>query len=280
MGSVRNKFITQGDTDMEKYKVLIAGKNKVIIDDIFSKLNKRFEIVSTSTKYADMEKHLNVFEPQIFMYCALNEAREDILRIVELKRQLTRQGVVFVLIGKKEDCEFFKKLAVYMVDITLIKPANTAEVEEAVVGFMKKKEEEEKALQEEMKRLEEIKEQKRRKHILIIDDDPSVLRLIKEYLHEDYDVATAISGKIAYKFLAQKKTDLILLDYEMPNEKGPQVLENMRKDNQISGVPVIFLTGISEREMITKALRLRPQGYLLKPIDKEKLIGTIEKFIG
>lgn len=265
---------------MEKYKVLIAGRNKVIIDDIFSNLIRKFEIVSTSMKYADMEKHLTVFEPQVFIYCALNETREDVLKIVELKRQLTRQGVVFVLIGKKEDCEFFKKLAVYMVDITLIKPANAAEVEKAVVNFMQRKEEEEKALQEEMKRLEQIKEEKRRKHILIIDDEPTVLRLIKEYLHDDYDVATAISGKIAYKFLAEKKTDLILLDYEMPNEKGPQILENMRKDNLINGVPVIFLTGITEREKITKALCLKPQGYLLKPVDKEKLLGTIEKFIG
>lgn len=237
-------------------------------------------MVSTSTKYADMEKHLNVFKPQIFIYCALNESREDILKIVELKRQLTRQGVVFVLIGKQEDCEFFKKLAIYMVDITLIKPANTAEIETAVVNFMERKEEEEKALQEEMERLEKIKEQNRRKHVLIIDDDPSVLRLIKEYLHEDYNVATAISGKIAYKFLEQKKTDIILLDYEMPNEKGPEVLGNLRKNNLIDGVPVLFLTGITEREKITKALCLKPQGYLLKPIDKEKLIGTIEKFIG
>lgn len=265
---------------MEKYKVLIAGKNHVIIDDIFSNLEKSFELISTSTRYIDMERHLNVFKPQIFIYCALNDSREDILKLVELKRQITRQGVVFALIGTKEDCEFFKKLAVYMVDITMIKPGSTAEIEKTVIEFMKKKEEEEKALQEEMERLEKIKEQNRRKHVLIIDDDPSVLRLIKEYLHDNYNVATAISGKIAYKFLAEKKTDLILLDYEMPNEKGPQVLENMRKSNQIDGVPVLFLTGITEREKIKEALSLRPQGYLLKPIDKEKLIGTIEKFIG
>ena len=121
---------------------------------------------------------------------------------------------------------------------------------------------------------------RRSKYVLVIDDDPSVLRLIKEYLHEGYNVATAISGKIAYKFLNEKKTDLILLDYEMPVKKGPEVLENFKKNNMINGVPVLFLTGITEREKIEKALRLKPQGYLLKPVDKEKLIGTIEKFIG
>lgn len=265
---------------MGKYKVLIAGKNNVIIDDFFSKTEKSFETMSTSTRYSDMERHLNYFNPQIFIYCALNDSREDVLKLVELKRQITRQGVVFVLIGTKEDCDFFQRLAVYMVDLTLIKPASVVEIEKKVLDFMQKKEEEEKALQEEIKRLEKIKEQSRRKHVLVIDDDPSVLRLVKEYLHDNYDVATAISGKIAYRFLAEKKTDLILLDYEMPGEKGPEVLENMRKRNQIEGVPVLFLTGITESEKIKEALKKRPQGYLLKPIDKEKLLGTIEKFIG
>lgn len=42
----------------------------------------------------------------------------------------------------------------------------------------------------------------------------------------------------------------------------------------------LLLTGITDREKIRKALSMKPQGYLLKPIDKEKLLGTIERFIG
>lgn len=265
---------------MKRYRMLLAGKNKIVMDDIFSRLERNFEIISTSMRFSDMEKHLNISNPDIFVYCALNENREDVLKLVELKRQITRQGVVFVLIGSKEDCEYFQKLAVYMVDLLIIKPKNSVEIENKILEYMKKIEEEERALQEEVEKLNKIKEQQRRKHILVIDDDPMVLRLIKEYVHEDYDVATAISGKIAYKFLAQKKTDLILLDYEMPNEKGPEVLENMRNKHLIDGVPVLFLTGITDYEKIRMALKLRPQGYMLKPIDKEKLLGTIEKFIG
>lgn len=58
------------------------------------------------------------------------------------------------------------------------------------------------------------------KNILVIDDDARMLKVIKLHLHEKYDVATAISGKIALKFLETKHTDLILLDYAMPDENG------------------------------------------------------------
>ena len=128
--------------------------------------------------------------------------------------------------------------------------------------------------------LEKIKEQERRKHVLIIDDDPLMLKVVKEQLSEKYDVATAISSKIAYKFLENKKTDMILLDYEMPGEDGPSTFKTLRKNKDLDSIPIVFLTGVTEKEKIKEALILMPQGYLLKPIDKDMLIGTVEKFIG
>lgn len=119
-----------------------------------------------------------------------------------------------------------------------------------------------------------------RAHILVVDDDPLMLKMLKEQLREDYDVATAVSGKIAMKFLERKKTNLILLDYEMPEENGPAVLEKLRANDATKDVPVIFLTGVSEREKIQEALALKPQSYLLKPVDREKLLNAITKFVG
>lgn len=119
-----------------------------------------------------------------------------------------------------------------------------------------------------------------RAHILVVDDDPLMLKMLKEQLRDDYDVATAVSGKIAMKFLERKTTDLILLDYEMPGENGPEVLERLRANEATRDVPVIFLTGVSDREKIQEALALRPQSYLLKPVDHEKLMSAITKFVG
>lgn len=118
-----------------------------------------------------------------------------------------------------------------------------------------------------------------RGRILVIDDNPLMLKVIKEHLHEEYDVATAVNGKVALRFLENRSVDLILLDYEMPDEDGPAVLQKLRAMDKVKDVPVIFLTGISDKKKITKALLMKPEGYLLKPIDHDKLIATIKKYI-
>lgn len=288
---------------MKKYRVLLTGNNNIIMDDFFAHAQDTFEIISTSMRYDDMNQHLSICQPDIFVFCALDDSREDVLKLIELKRKITRQGVVFVIIGSEEDCENFQRIGVYMVDLALTKPIRIEQIKERIENFMRQRETEEEECEveeyteygfprkrkyprgEEPIKLEKIKiegpkQEHPKKHVLVIDDDPAMLKLMKEYLHEDYKVATAISGRIAYKFLECKHTDLILLDYEMPVEDGPQVLRNLRNNKQIDGVPVLFLTGITDREKIQKALSLKPQGYLLKPIDKEKLLGTIERFIG
>ncbi|MCM1498978.1 MAG: response regulator [Clostridium sp.] len=119
-----------------------------------------------------------------------------------------------------------------------------------------------------------------RKHVLVIDDNALMLKVIKEHLRDDYDVATAISGKLALRFLQAKTTDLILLDYEMPEEDGPTILGKIRDMEAFKDVPVLFLTGVSEKAKIQKALSMKPQGYLLKPIDRQNLLDTIHKYLG
>lgn len=284
---------------MEKYKLLLTGSNHIIMDDFFAHAQESFIMMSTSLRFEDMDAHLTYFEPDIFVYCVGDESRDDIQKLVELKRKITRRGIVFVIIGSREDCEEFQKIGIYMVDLALIKPITIEQIQGRIRKFMEDKLEEELAAEtatEQAARLEKeqaekdaaenkdplhgLIEQPAMKHVLIIDDDPSTLKLIKEHLHENYKVATAISGKIAYKFLEHRHTDLILLDYEMPGENGPKVLETLRQNRQIDDIPVLFLTGITDREKIRTALSMKPQGYLLKPIDKEKLLGTIERFIG
>ena len=115
--------------------------------------------------------------------------------------------------------------------------------------------------------------------ILIIDDDVRMIKVLKRHLEDNYQVATAVSGKVALRYLETKTADLILLDYVMPEMDGPQVLEEIRKNPDMAEVPVLFLTGAAEKSKIQKALSLKPQGYLLKPIDREKLIEKIESVL-
>ena len=82
----------------------------------------------------------------------------------------------------------------------------------------------------------------------------------------------------AITFIAKNTPDLILLDYEMPVTTGPQVLEMIRSEVSSEGIPVIFLTGKGDKESVTKVLSLKPNGYILKTVGKEKLLSQIDDF--
>ena len=90
----------------------------------------------------------------------------------------------------------------------------------------------------------------------------------------------ATSGKQAMTVLQKKRPNLILLDYEMPGWDGKTTLENIRQEKEFQDIPVIFLTGVADKEHITAVLRLNPAGYFLKPLEKEKLLEAIDKICG
>jgi CheY-like chemotaxis protein len=257
-----------------KYKVLLTGKNNTIIDDFFIQMEEKFETLTTSGRYEDILNHLKYFEPDIFVYCLSHEANETLSK-ANFVNELSRMNVPLAIIGSEEDCSHFTEYAFYTVDLVLTKPITANAIMNRIVEYLEEKERKQmEAVRAEEERIEKEKAA-RRKHILIVDDDPGMLKMIREYLHEQYDVATALSGKIALKFLEKKTTDLILLDYEMPVQSGPDVLEKLRENDNTKDIPVVFLTGITERDKIQKALVLKPQGYLLKPIDFDKLTETI-----
>ena len=117
-----------------------------------------------------------------------------------------------------------------------------------------------------------------KKHILVVDDDALMLRTIKTWLSEKYQVAMVNSGMNAITYLAKNKPDLILLDYEMPVCSGPQVLEMIKTEPDTGSIPVIFLTAKGDRDSVVKVLALKPDGYLLKTMQPDQIISAIDKF--
>ena len=125
---------------------------------------------------------------------------------------------------------------------------------------------------------DEEKREDLKKRILIIDDDPQYLSLIRGWLKDTYKISVANSGLQGIKYLGKNKVDLILLDYEMPITSGPQVLEMLRSDKDTKDIPVIFLTGKSDKNSVMAVVELRPEGYLLKSIQKEELTLKLEEY--
>ncbi len=116
-----------------------------------------------------------------------------------------------------------------------------------------------------------------RKKVLVVDDNATTLRSIKGMLEEKYNVTLANSGMKAMTSIGKNRPDAILLDYEMPVCDGRQTLEMIRADEDLTTIPVIFLTGVNDREHIQAVLKLKPAGYLLKPAVPDKLIAAIEE---
>ena len=81
---------------------------------------------------------------------------------------------------------------------------------------------------------------------------------------------------MALKKLERELPDLILLDYEMPGLDGKETLEKIRADENMKNIPVIFLTGVADRQNIANVLHLNPMGYILKPPSQDKLFEAIE----
>ena len=121
-------------------------------------------------------------------------------------------------------------------------------------------------------------ENARRKNILLVDDDNTFLKTIKGWLSGKYRVTIVTSGAQALMYIADNTPDLILLDYEMPVTSGPQLLEMIRSEAKVDSIPVIFLTGKGDRESVMKVLALKPDGYLLKSMDKTSLLKALEDF--
>ena len=73
---------------------------------------------------------------------------------------------------------------------------------------------------------------------------------------------------------------MVLLDYEMPGESGPEVFMNLRTRKTMVNTPIVFLTGVTDSERVKEVVSLKPQGYLLKPVDKEKLLSKVRNVLG
>ena len=136
-----------------------------------------------------------------------------------------------------------------------------------------------KYIAEELKSIAEMNEEKKRgKKILLVDDDLTYLKMLQGWLSDKYRITVVKSGMQAITYLANHVPDLILLDYDMPITPGPQVMEMIRSEYNAKEVPIIFLTGKSDRESILSVMKLKPQGYLLKTMSRDDIVAAVDDY--
>ena len=113
--------------------------------------------------------------------------------------------------------------------------------------------------------------------VLVVDDEPHIREVVRRFLtREGYDVIEAEDGAEALEKVGQEAPDIILLDVQMPQMDGFEVLKRLREDPATRAMPVILLTTITHRQGEIVRMRLGVNHYVTKPPDPDTLKLTIK----
>ncbi|MEM9006471.1 MAG: response regulator [Cyanobacteria bacterium P01_F01_bin.86] len=113
--------------------------------------------------------------------------------------------------------------------------------------------------------------------ILVVDDTPANLQIITETLAAaGYKISTAINGERALKRLQTYIPDLILLDIMMPGIDGFETCQQIKANPDIAGIPIIFITALSETAQIAKGFALGAVDYVSKPFQEPELLARVK----
>ena len=120
--------------------------------------------------------------------------------------------------------------------------------------------------------------------ILLVEDnleDVAVTKRVLKHNKLDRRLVIATSGKVALDALQNKTKEdlpqLILLDINLPDISGIDLLTHIKKDRSLDTIPVVILTGSNEDQDIQKSYDLGASSYLVKPISNDALMLVVEK---
>jgi CheY-like chemotaxis protein len=118
--------------------------------------------------------------------------------------------------------------------------------------------------------------------IVVVDDDPDLQKLIRTYfMMEGFRVRAAHKrDEILIALRMQPAPDLILLDVQLPDANGFDVLQRMRQHPVLKSMPVVMLTAEATREAVLKGLQGGADGYITKPFEPDVLVGAVKAVLG
>lgn len=115
--------------------------------------------------------------------------------------------------------------------------------------------------------------------ILVVDDDKTNLMLAQKILLPQYRIAATNSGTAALKYLENNRPDLILLDINMPEMDGFEVMDRLREKEETAAIPVIFLTADNKADTEVKCFQMGAIDFVTKPFVPDILLSRVAKTI-
>ncbi|MGL5131083.1 MAG: response regulator, partial [Planktothrix sp.] len=114
-------------------------------------------------------------------------------------------------------------------------------------------------------------------NILLVDDLPENLQLLSDLLIKlGYTVRSVTSGRMALKTVKVKQPDVIFLDIKMPEMDGYQVCQALKADENLSHIPIIFISALNDVFDKVKAFESGGIDYITKPFQVEEVVARLE----
>lgn len=240
--------------------LILYDAKSLLVTSMTEQLGKLGHTVNASS--LTVKEISSVKEKQdLFLIFCDEDLSDNTEALVYLKDKALEDDTVIYALGDTSEIDLLKKtVPASLIAKTFMRPINIKDVIEASDAFLK----------------DENRTSK--KKILVVDDSGAMLRNVKGWLEDRYQIILANSGTMAIKYLSLDKPDLILLDYEMPVLSGKQVLEMIRSELDFADVPVIFLTSKGDKQSVMDVMSLKPEGYLLKTLSPAEIIQTVDDF--
>lgn len=272
-----------------KKKMLVAGTNTAIVKEFIEHSDIYFQSLSTTDCLNDIKLHFELFKPDGCLIFPDSANDNIISRICKLKAELNIQSPFFIC-APGDACEIIHQAYPDLAELILKRPVSADNLllrllkyfDEPVHKSLYNYCDSEKVLFDAIESNsigENGTNGRHKKHILIVDDDRTILKMLKSALEENYEVTTMVNGVLVEKFLSAKSVDLIILDYEMPVKTGADVIRELKASDRSNKVPVCFLTGVDQHEKIMEILSLKPDAYMLKPVNMKSFLATVSNLI-
>ncbi len=247
-------------------KILLLGKFNHTVQEMYAILSSKCNVQLGTMETDPLQGMMDIFQPELVVISVM-ELAEVYTKVFEVLRNQYNHIPVLV-VGIESSIDKYERFFDEEQFTKLIRPISREDLLKSCYNLMKDN-------NPEVEKTSWGGIQPRKKKILVVDDSAVTLRSIKAMLEPKYQVLVASSGEKALKVAQNKKPDLILLDYDMPGMDGKETFEKLKEIQEVWDTPVIFLTGIADKEHITDVLAMNPAGYFLKPPKREKLLQTI-----
>lgn len=257
---------------MDMKRIMLIGKFNTTVQNLNRILSKEYQIQLAPDQVEVVTGMLKMEVPDLVLVstAGMEEYHRDIFS--HLQENYSYIPVVYV--GTGEELRLFKDFQESEQFQAIARPVQVRDISWAISQ----------KLSGDMESQEDVEEEERasweKKRVFIIDDSGIQRNMLQNLLKSKYEVMATESGMEALRMMRKWLPDLILLDYDMPDHDGKEIFTMLQKEKRYCEIPVVFLTGVKEKEKIQAVLGMVPAGYLLKPVEQGRLMELLESLIG